>query len=131
MATGSGKTITALTASVRLYEQESHLALIIAVPYQHLVDQWNEEAKAFGFRPILAYKSKTTWQQDLNHQIMEFNAGYRQVISVITTHTTFSNPDFQSSIARLNIPSLLIADEAHHLGASLAARTIQHIYLLD
>ncbi len=117
MATGTGKTITALAASARLYEREKQLAVIIAVPYQHLVDQWHEEAKAFGYRPVRAYKSKASWLQELNHQIMEYNAGYRQFISVITTHTTFINDDFQGSIARLKGPSLLIADEVHHLGA--------------
>src|SRR5205807_996611 len=89
MATGTGKTITSLAASARLYEREGQLAVIIAVPYQHLVDQWYEEAKKFGYRPVLAYKSKVSWLQELNHQIMEYNAGYRRFISVITTHTTF------------------------------------------
>jgi DNA phosphorothioation system restriction enzyme len=117
MATGTGKTITALAASSWLFEREEQLAVIIAVPYQHLVDQWNEEAKAFGYRPVLAYKSKARWLNDLNTQIMEYNAGYRRFISVITTHTTFITTDFQNSIARLKSPSLLIADEAHHLGA--------------
>jgi len=117
MATGTGKTISSLAASVRLYEREKRLALVIAVPYQHLVDQWHEEAKKFSYRPVLAYKSKSSWLQELNHQIMEYNAGYRPFISVITTHTTFISPDFQESIKRLKAPSLLIADEAHHLGA--------------
>lgn len=117
MATGTGKTITALAASARLYEREEQLAVIITVPYQHLVDQWSEEAKAFGYRPVLAYKSKASWLNELNHQIMEYNAGYRSFISVITTHTTFISPAFQECIARLNNPALLIADEAHHLGA--------------
>jgi DNA phosphorothioation system restriction enzyme len=117
MATGTGKTITSLAASTYLYEQEGRLAVIIAVPYQHLVDQWHDEAKAFGYRPILAYKSKVRWLQDLNRQIMEYNAGYRNFISVIATHTTFINTDFQESIACLKGPSLLLADEAHHLGA--------------
>ncbi len=117
MATGTGKTITSLAASTYLYEHEERLAIIIAVPYQHLVDQWHNEAKAFGYRPILAYKSKTSWLHDLNHQIMEYNAGYRNFISVITTHATFINTDFQESISRLKGPSLFLADEAHHLGA--------------
>jgi len=117
MATGTGKTITALAASARLYEREECLAVIIAVPYQHLVDQWHEEAKAFGYQPTLAYQSKARWLDKLNGQIIEFNGGYRPFISVITTHTTFISPEFQGSIARLNGPSLLIADEAHHLGA--------------
>lgn len=117
MATGTGKTITALAASTHLYEREEQLAIIITVPYQHLVDQWHSEAKLFSYRPVLAYKSKASWLQELHHQIMEYNAGYRRFISVITTHTTFSTDDFQECIARLKGPSLVIADEAHHLGA--------------
>jgi len=117
MATGTGKTITALAASARLYERERRLAVVITVPYQHLVDQWNEEAQAFGYRPVLAYQSKARWIDELNSQIVEYNGGYRHFISVITTHTTFISSEFQGSIARLNGPSLLIADEAHHLGA--------------
>ncbi|OQA22560.1 MAG: ATP-dependent RNA helicase DbpA [Chloroflexi bacterium ADurb.Bin360] len=117
MATGTGKTITALAASAQIFEQQQRLAVIIAVPYQHLVDQWSEEARAFGYRPILAYQSKARWIDELNHQIIDFNSGYRDFISVIVTHTTFITSDFQNSIARLVGPALIIADEAHHLGA--------------
>jgi DNA phosphorothioation system restriction enzyme len=117
MATGAGKTITALAASVYLYEREGRLAVVITVPYQHLVDQWQQEAREFGYRPILAYKSKTSWLQNLNRQITEYNRGYRQTIAVITTHTTFSKSEFQECIAHLKGASLLIADEVHHLGA--------------
>jgi superfamily II DNA or RNA helicase len=117
MATGTGKTITALSASVRLYEREERLAVVVAVPYQHLVEQWCSEAQAFGYRPILAYDRKARWLDELNNQIVDFNSGYRRFISVITTHSTFISEDFQHSIARLNNQSLLIADEAHHLGA--------------
>lgn len=117
MATGTGKTITALAASAKLFEQEARLAVVIAVPYQHLVDQWQAEAEAFGYRPVLAYQSKSSWLDDLNHAVLEYNGGYRPFVSVITTHATFISPDFQSALARLSGPSLLIADEAHHLGA--------------
>jgi superfamily II DNA or RNA helicase len=117
MATGTGKTITSLAASVRLYEREKQLAVIFAVPYQHLVDQWHKEAQPFGYKPILAYQSKARWINDLNSQIVEFNGGHRAVCSVVTTHTTFASTDFQRSIARIKGPSLLIADEVHHLGS--------------
>ncbi len=126
MATGTGKTITALAASAQLYEREQRLAVIIAVPYQHLVDQWREEAKAFGYRPILAYQRKKSWLDGLNHEIVEFNGRYRPFISVITTHTTFISPDFQAAIARLQAPALLIADEAHHLGAERSRQNYPH-----
>lgn len=117
MATGTGKTITALAASARLYEREGRLAVIVAVPYTHLVDQWHQEARAFGYAPVLAYQSKARWRDALSQQIAEFNAGYRRFISVIVTHDTFGSADFQASIARLSGPVLLLADEAHHLGS--------------
>ncbi len=126
MATGTGKTITALAASAQLYEREQRLAVIIAVPYQHLVDQWKEEAEAFGYKPILAYQSKNRWLDELNHEIIEFNGRYRPFISVITTHTTFISPDFQAAIARLQPPVLFIADEAHHLGAERSRQHYPH-----
>lgn len=117
MATGAGKTITALAASVRLFEREKRLAVIVTCPFQHLVDQWDEEGKEFGYRSILAYQNKNDWIDDLNHKVMEFNAGDQRFISVITTHATFCSDDFQATIARLEGPTLLVADEAHHLGA--------------
>jgi superfamily II DNA or RNA helicase len=126
MATGTGKTITSLAATVRLFEREKRLAVVISVPYQHLVDQWYEETKAFGYQAILAYKSKQLWIEDLNHQILDFNAGYRSFISVITTHTTFASPDFQQSIARIEGSALMLADEAHHLGAERSRTAYPH-----
>lgn len=117
MATGTGKTITALAASVKLYERERRLAVIIAVPYQHLVEQWRAEATRFGYRPVSAYRSVALWRDKLNERIADYNAGYRDFISVIVTHQTFSRAEFQNALARLTHPALLIADEAHHLGA--------------
>lgn len=117
MATGAGKTITALAAMVRLFDQNRKLAIIIAVPYQHLVDQWNSTAELFGLRPVLAYQKKSSWLNSLHQHVLEFNRSDRNVISVITTHSTFIDEDFQKTIGRLTGPALLIADEVHHLGA--------------
>lgn len=117
MATGTGKTIAALAASVRLYEREGRLAVVISVPYQHLVDQWRGETEAFGFRPVLAYQSRARWLDELHHRIQEYNAGYRRLVSVITTHATFIGDEFQDAVQRLRDRSLFIADEVHHLGA--------------
>lgn len=117
MATGTGKTITALASSVELFEEKMKLAVIISVPYQHLVDQWKEETEIFGYKPVLAYRSKKRWLEELNHKIIDYNFGARQFISVVTTHTTFISLEFQETISRLEGEILIIADEAHHLGA--------------
>lgn len=118
MATGTGKTITALAASAWLFKREGRLAVVVAVPYQHLVDQWAAEMRSFGYEPILAYQSKARWLDSLHQQIIAYNAGYRCCLSVIVTHSAFAQADFQAALQRLQGASLLIADEAHHLGAA-------------
>jgi superfamily II DNA or RNA helicase len=117
MATGTGKTITALGASIKLYAREKRLALIIACPYQHLVDQWNDEASSFGYTPLRAYRSRTKWLDDLNDRVLSYNYQDIDNLCVITTHSTFSTDHFQKTVERIKGPTLLIADEAHHLGA--------------
>ena len=122
MATGAGKTITALAASVRVYEAANRLALIVIAPYQHLVEQWAETARGFGFSPLLAYGSRKSWLDEWHNRILRFNAGDTNVISLITTYDTFCTEHFQASLARLKGPVMLIADEAHHFGAEQRRR---------
>jgi DNA phosphorothioation system restriction enzyme len=118
MATGSGKTITALSASIRLFKEIGKLFIVIACPFQHLVDQWDKEAKRFGFRPILAYQSKQEWENELNNRILDYNTNNRNVVLVITTHTTFISDTMQKTISKVKGPALVIGDEVHHLGAT-------------
>ncbi|MEI2611829.1 MAG: hypothetical protein V9G20_24600 [Candidatus Promineifilaceae bacterium] len=47
-------------------------------------------------------------------------------VSVITTHTTFITPEFQETINRLTGPTLILADEAHHLGAERSRQNYPH-----
>jgi len=122
MATGTGKTITALAGAVRLYAREQRLVLVIACPYQHLVDQWYDEATFFGFRPIRAYQSREKWLDKLNDKITGFNFGDSDVLCVITTHDTFATEHFRKTIDRVKGSVLVIADEAHHLGAEHSRR---------
>jgi DNA phosphorothioation system restriction enzyme len=117
MATGTGKTITALTASIRLLEREKRLVVIAACPYQHLVDQWVKEAKNFGYTPHNAYQSKNTWLGEVNEKILAFNHNDIDSVCIITTHSTFSTEHFLATINRIEGPILIIADEAHHLGS--------------
>lgn len=119
MATGTGKTVTSLLAGVRLAElQEGQLALIVAAPYQHLVDQWVSELNEFGLTPIRAYQSRDSWTDSLAGQFTEFRSGARKYVSVVTTHATFGSDHFQQLLKRLDgARTLLIADEVHHLGA--------------
>lgn len=56
MATGTGKTFTALGAIVELNRMlKNRLGVVIVVPYKHLVEQWAREVKTFNIVPIVAY----------------------------------------------------------------------------
>lgn len=119
MATGTGKTITSLLAAAHARRtMEDRLALIIAVPYQHLVEQWASDVRDFGANPIMAFESRKTWQESLQREILEFNNHARDSLVVITTHKTFASEPFQQELQTITgAEQMLIADEVHHLGA--------------
>jgi DNA phosphorothioation system restriction enzyme len=120
MATGTGKTLASLLASHELYDRQGErLALIVAAPYQHLVEQWKDAMTDFNMDPILAYKSRSRWEDDFARTVTDFNWGANDHFSVITTHKTFSSDHFQNVLSRLEGDEcLLILDEVHHMGAS-------------
>ncbi|MBR7553622.1 DEAD/DEAH box helicase family protein [Allobacillus sp. GCM10007491] len=116
MATGTGKTITAISAVSKLYENTGKLAVVIACPYTHLVNQWVEDLKKFNMAPIIAYGGKN-WEETLNDQITSFNYDIINHFCVITTNDTFSSEKMQNQLRNLKSDTVFVADEAHHLGA--------------
>lgn len=118
MATGTGKTITAISAAVSVFQSEGRLALVVLVPYKHLVDQWIEELQEVGFRPIPCYENTTFWKKNTAESIREFNAKLVDHLCLVTTHQTGSMEPFRKMLARLHPPFLLLGDEIHELGAA-------------
>ena len=117
MATGSGKTITALAIAAQLYEKIQLQALIVICPYRHLVQQWDRECRKFGLTPILAYNSVTQWQNRLSNQLINLRLELQPFVTVITTNATFGKSSFQSQLGSFPKKTLLIGDETHNLGA--------------
>lgn len=117
MATGAGKTLTALSAASRVYDRlKGGFAILIVAPLIHLVDQWREVARRFGLNPIRCAESSRDWYDELDSAIFALNADKRPVLSIVTTSTTLSGEAFQSLLKRLRKPLLVIADEAHNYG---------------
>jgi len=121
MATGAGKTYTALGAMVHLAEKKGdYLAVFIICPYIHLVSQWEEDVVDWGFDPIIAHSKSPdkNWEESLRKAYHRFRKDNKPFIC-ITTVDTFCNEKIQQYITRF-LPEqnvLLIADEAHNLGA--------------
>ena len=121
MATGTGKTVTALSLATKLYEasQEKNqsLAVVVLCPFQHLVSQWGEEARRFGMNPVLCFRSRRTWFDDLAARLDECRRGDRPFAMAIATNATFQTDAFQQLARELPEHTLLIADEVHNVGA--------------
>ncbi|MFF3060178.1 DEAD/DEAH box helicase family protein [Streptomyces sp. NPDC057909] len=121
MATGTGKTLTALSAAAQvarvLKKREQPLLTVVIAPYQHLVDQWAKDIERFGVTPIRAYESTESWYRrasNLQHALA-LKATPGGVI--VTTNKTFGDSAFQSVLGNYKGQMLVIADEAHNLGA--------------
>ncbi len=127
MATGTGKTYTALAAVSKLYEDSGkELAVIIVCPFQHLVEQWKEDINKFGMKPIVCYSasSQKDWRKRLKTAVRGFNLGVNKHFCVISTNATFSSEFVQEQINSLKGNSLLIVDEAHNFGAQHLSRSL-------
>lgn len=120
MATGTGKTFTALAAITHLYNAlEKQLAVVIVCPYQHLVEQWKEDIVAFGMRPIVCYSasSQRNWRERVKNSVTGFNLGSIKHFCVVTTNATFTSDFMQDQLGKLQGNCLIVADEAHNFGA--------------
>lgn len=122
MATGTGKTITALSAMTRtasaLRSRSMPLVVMVLCPYQHLVDQWSSEAAAFGVQPLQCLGSYRDWFSELESALSAVRGGSLPFLMVVATNDTFRRRPFQTLLGNLDSPLLLIADEMHNLGAA-------------
>ena len=117
MATGTGKTATALAAAAKLFEHKERLAFVIVCPYQHLVVQWQDECIKYGLNPILGFESRKKWENILNSAITSYNSGAKDLLCVITTMDTFSSQTMIDSLAKIRDNLMLLVDECHHMGS--------------
>ncbi len=117
MATGTGKTKTAIGCVNALLKTEKKLFIISTSPYQHIAIQWTRE---FGkFRPT-QLAGKPNWRKLLQGSIDEVILGLKEVSVVTVVQDTAAHPDFVEMVKRLTeakIPVLFIGDESHGLGA--------------
>lgn len=117
MATGTGKTITSLAAAVRAYEERGRLALVVLVPYLHLLDQWAGNCTKFGLTPILCSGNHAHWDISVRSAVRDFKLGVMSSLCILAVHHTAATPRFAAAISRLSDDTMLIGDEVHGLGA--------------
>ena len=119
MATGSGKTITAMICAHKLYSAEKPLLIVVAAPYIPLIQQWCDEISPFGLKPVNltevnGAKGRAIELHRLNRR---FRIGSSKVEIVVVSHRTLCNSGFKAELEKFDCKTLLIADEVHNLGS--------------
>lgn len=120
MATGAGKTFTALGALSSLSKNlNNNIAVVIVAPYQHLVEQWVEDIIQFNVKPIVAYSYPgQKWRKQFSDAVTAYNVGAINNFCVIATNATFSLNDFQGILQKFKKNFAFVVDEAHNFGAA-------------
>ncbi len=118
MATGTGKTFTALAAAAERRDALKHVAVLVFVPYLHLLEQWRQHCEKFGFFPILCSGNHNQWSTDVRSKVQDYRLGVLPSICILAVHQTAATKRFTKAIQGLPSEStILIADEVHSLGA--------------
>lgn len=120
MATGTGKTFTALAALEKYAElTDGPLLTIIAVPVTHLASQWADEMSIFDLpEPHLLFGSASkTWKRELSRVTTNVELGTNEHEVIITTHQSLYSDDFRDRMEQLDEHLAFIGDEVHGLGS--------------
>ena len=128
MATGTGKTYTALYSIVELLKEKNQkLGIVICCPYQHLVNQWSEDLDAFGFKYIMGFSNskQKDWKKRLKKATFNYSHNIEDGFCFITTNATFATKYVQDALDSIRRDLLIVIDEAHNFG------TMRLVKMLD
>jgi superfamily II DNA or RNA helicase len=117
MATGTGKTLTALYCLIEEIKKGYNQRNIIVVPGKELVEQWYTEMLECGFNPPVKWYSENG---KLNREIDFIKSqlpSHSSELNIITTYSSFSSQKFISTIGNAFSDFTLVFDEAHNMGA--------------
>lgn len=128
MATGSGKTVTALNCLRKQCKENGYYKAIIVVPTQALAIQWEKEAKIFNFQHIVSTHTDKDWKNTLSRYTTRSLLDQSKSIIIITTYATFNRKDMQLFINKVKgIETFMyIADEAHNIGSTSSLKHLPH-----
>jgi len=130
MATGSGKTYTAISCVRELEEtlNSKGLCVVVTCPYTHLVKQWQKSLNHMGYSSVFAFGDSAEWRKKVENILLDLNDGVTNRVIIVTTHDTFSSDYFIWMIKQIRKPMLLIADEVHAVGSEVRSQGLLENY---
>lgn len=131
MATGTGKTWTAIFSAKKLFESHPGM-LVICAPYKHLVRQWSEDLiQAFPHAKLIMVSSENqNWDEQITQEIIRKRYHPDNQIIIVSTIASFRMPRFMRTLNKSDEEKLLIVDEAHRFTDRPETLKKQFKYLL-
>lgn len=129
MATGTGKTITALNILYEINKQSKkenlNTCFIILCPLTYLTRQWEEECNNFNLSNVICNSTNNKWQFQANLKINKFNySKSNNSFALIVTNDTFkgnkNTQKFKHMLKKIkrNQKLMIVIDECHNVGTS-------------
>lgn len=134
MATGTGKTRTAIAGIKYLNQVRKKLITIISTPQNTLSKQWKNEIEAQGLNfdeNLIVDGSVPKWESVLTRTLLKNSAGLSNHVCIYTTHVTASSDKFTSSVSvylSSDTEVLFVGDETHWLGARKLQKALLPCY---
>lgn len=117
MATGSGKTLTALNIMTEI-SKEKRMFFIVVCPQTYLVRQWSEEIKEFGIKSVICNSENKNWKDEINRKLFLLNENQEDVVVAVATNKTLQNISFLRAVRRVKKEIMIVVDECHNIGSS-------------
>jgi len=130
MATGTGKTITALACLEELSRTTKKLLTVIVVPQNELLYQWDEDIEASGGSSIKCFSGNSKWERILKSRIRFINRSDSGNFHVLVTRDTFTTNRFINAIKMAEFETLLISDEVHTFGSDTLRKRYEELDIL-
>lgn len=123
MATGTGKTRTAIGCLMEKLKDGEPLLTIVATPQNTLSRQWREDFKKLGIeldQDAIIDGSNTKWRKDLEMLLLDMSDKKIKTAIIFTTHATASSDKFVQIIrsSKYDTKILFIGDEVHATGSA-------------
>lgn len=132
MATGTGKTWTAIFGMRNLFLNKKNIFSVIVAPYKHLVEQWYYDLdKLFNYRLIRVSSDHNDWEVRLRSivNLKRFDKNKNHII-ILTTQASYRLKRFRVLINKITTSKLLVVDEAHRFINETSKRDLKFEYKL-
>lgn len=133
MATGTGKTRTAIGCIVEMLKDKKKLLIIVATPQNTLSRQWKTDFEKLQIpldKSLIVDGSNSKWKKEYEIMLMDMSDNKYRTAIIFTTHATASDSKFINIVRnnKFDTKVLFICDETHAIGSQKQQRALLEEY---